>query len=58
MKPDDEKKTAEEAPEAEAPKPEEALPEGALKDASGGSGVPEFRLIDDSYDEWIKWEPK
>ena len=29
-----------------------------LEMVTGGSGVPEFRLIDDSFDEWIKWEPK
>ena len=29
-----------------------------LEMVTGGTDVPEFRLIDDSFDEWIKWEPK
>ena len=25
---------------------------------TGGAGMPEFRLMDDSFDEWIKWGQK
>ena len=61
MKPDEKKKTTE-TPEAGAAlsggAPGAALSDEALDAVSGGSGVPEVRLVDDSYDEWIKWEPK
>lgn len=34
------------------------LSDDKLEMVAGGTDVPEFRLIDDSFDEWIKWEPK